>query len=195
MTSGTRRNSRGRSHLRTRQMHEQHIPTQMCHCSLIPHRLEICQYRHGEDPVGGPPTGTEPSIRLRISSWRRTADRCPNQQITKQVACPDRYKGAINASKVNRLMHQRGLPYHREWMTVVEADEMGITVFTEWTWEPVEEFVRDAVDDESWSNTPSSGGSPTSTPASLRSWAQRGTARPGTDRRPQRGDAGDQGRL
>lgn len=60
------------------------------------------------------------------------------------------YKGAINARKVNRLMRERGLPYLRERMTVVEADEMDIDAFTERTQEPVEEFVRDAVDDEGW---------------------------------------------
>ncbi len=68
----------------------------------------------------------------------------------QQLVAEAGYLGAINARKVNRLMRERGRPYLRERMTVVEEDEIDVDAFRERTQEPVEEFVRDAVDDEMW---------------------------------------------
>jgi len=70
--------------------------------------------------------------------------------VYQQLVSEAGYQGAMNARMVNRLMRERGLPYLSERMTVVEADEIDIDAFREQTQDPVEEMVRDEVDDESW---------------------------------------------
>lgn len=70
--------------------------------------------------------------------------------VYQQLVSEAGYQGAINARKVNRLMRERGLPYLRERMNVIEPGEVNVDAFREQTQDPVEELVRDEVTDESW---------------------------------------------